>query len=144
MKRFKLISIAIMLLLTVELITATLSNASELPLKEVLPEDMSANVRAQLEKLHSSDTIERRNASLKLWELGKNAVPAVPFILLMLNDEDWRVRKDAIYALTLIGDDRAVKPLEKILSEDPSLDVRKAASIALRSLQTKIKGVCEF
>jgi len=48
--------------------------------------DAPAAVKEQVERLHSFDPVERRNAAQELGRMGEEAVPAVPSLIRALND----------------------------------------------------------
>lgn len=88
-----------------------------------------------LEALGVDDAeITRGMAIEKLGEL--KAKVAVDLLIKLLLDENswWMIREDSAQALGQIGDKRAVEPLEKVLTEDTSDSVRKAAAEALKKL----------
>jgi LysM repeat protein len=51
-----------------------------------MPSDAPAEVKAQIESLHSFDPVERRNAAQELGRMGERAAPAVPILIRALND----------------------------------------------------------
>ena len=138
----KLFSFTLLLFLSTTIINVPLcpaeSSAQDSTFKTI-PE----KVQAQIQRLQSEDRVERRNASLELWEMGKVAAHAVPYLIMMLENKDWYVRKDAIFALSIICDSRAEKPLINLRDKDPVPAIRKAAILALQSMKSKTKGACE-
>ena len=59
--------------------------------KSAMPEgrllsDAPAGVKEQIERLHSFDPVERRNAARELGSMGEEAAPAVPALIRALND----------------------------------------------------------
>jgi HEAT repeat protein len=60
---------------------------------------------------------------------------AVPCLLVLLDDEDWRVRTASARALGKIGDRRAAEPLIDALQGDVQADVRITAAKALGRLK---------
>ena len=59
--------------------------------------------------------------------------PAVDPLIETLNDEDWRVRGAAAWALGNLGDEKAIPALEKLL-DDESGFVKKGAQSAIDSI----------
>ena len=57
-------------------------------------------IQKLIEKLSDSDPITRRNAAGALRLHGSRAVPAIPALIRILDDEDPRVREEAERALT--------------------------------------------
>jgi HEAT repeat protein len=53
-----------------------------------------------------------------------------------LHDEKKQVRKQAAWALGNIGDERALRPLEKALSDEDE-SVRSAAELAIKAIRMK-------
>jgi HEAT repeat protein len=139
MKRYLVI---LTLIITINFLAFSLSYA-ELSTNVEIPEDLPDAVKERIAYLHSSDRIERRNAALELWEMGTPAAHAVPYLISLLSNEDWYVRKDAIFALGIICDIRAEEALKKLEAEDPVPAIRKAAAVALKSIKSKGKGGCE-
>jgi len=108
--------------------------------------DAPAGVKEQVEKLHSLDPVERRNAAWELGRMGEEAVQAVPSLIRALNDSaslDVRspeadglpssVAEAAMLALANIGAP-AVDPLIASLRND-SPGVRTMAVDALGRIQ---------
>ena len=120
--------------------------------KKNIPANVPADVRKQIEKLYSSDPIDRGYGVVHLGEMRKKAIPAVPFLIGILNDrtrllwssgatyirggkiisdgEPTSVRQEAVLALGKIGDARAVEPLCAAL-KDRSSNIRQHAASAL-------------
>jgi len=130
------------LLLLIGLCFSTLASA-ELIAKKPDFDDLPYDVKTLIEKLYSTDRIERRNATLELWDMGPSASYAVPHLIMMLQDDDWNVRKDAIFALSIICDKRSVEHLKRIMKEDPVPALRKAAELALKNMFKTQKGACD-
>jgi HEAT repeat protein len=61
----------------------------------------------------------------------------------LLSDKKKQVRKHSALALGLLGDDRALAPLEKIAGEDPDDKVKAAAALAVRMIRSKSGAVEE-
>jgi HEAT repeat protein len=68
-----------------------------------------------------------------LQSLGAEATAAIPHLLKILKDEDWRVRNDAILALRAIGstDKTVVKALMDTVKNKGPAQVRATAALAL-------------
>jgi HEAT repeat protein len=54
--------------------------------KEKIPSDVPVNVRNKIEGLYSSNPVERAYAAVHLGEMGNRAVPAIPFLIGILDD----------------------------------------------------------
>jgi HEAT repeat protein len=117
---------------------------SKIPIEDI-PENISPNIRAQIERLYSSDPVERGNAARALGRMGNKATPAVPFLIGTLQDRAALVRwwckigetffntspgEEAAGALGEIGDARAVEPLIAAL-KDKNSGIRYGAAGAL-------------
>jgi LysM repeat protein len=96
--------------------------------EEEEPSETPARVREQIERLHSFDPVERRNAAKELGKMGESAAAAVPFLIDLLNDNarlavkstegetsSSSVAEAAMLALVSIGG-AAVEPLITSLS----------------------------
>ncbi len=104
---------------------------ADLPAKETILKDISEkSVKEEIERLYSIDQDERLDAAYKLRVKKKQATPAVPFLIVLLKDEDVLVRNEAVKALNWIGDARSVEPLIETL-KDHSWMVRESAVYAL-------------
>lgn len=98
----------------------------------------SALAREPLRKLVTEDDFEfvRRFALVALVEtIGADAMPE---LLLAMEDDGAWVREDAATLLGRVGDDRALRPLQRA-TRDPDEDARKAAQAALQALIARIK-----
>ncbi|MFW6134325.1 MAG: HEAT repeat domain-containing protein [Elusimicrobiota bacterium] len=85
--------------------------------------------------LKSKDPIVRMN---EIQRLGNEcAKEAVPEIIKLLKDKSTGVRVNAVVALGKIGDERAIKPLKKLLKKDPSKAVRVMACQSLGQFNRK-------
>ncbi len=73
----------------------------------------------------------RREASTSLSRLGAEAVDP---LIAILNDEDWRVRGAAAWALGNLNDEKAIEPLEELL-EDESAFVSSGAKNAIANIK---------
>jgi len=57
--------------------------------KEKIPKNIPSDVRNEIEKLYSSDPVDRAYAAIDLGNMGKKATPAVPFLIGMLHDNEY-------------------------------------------------------
>lgn len=55
--------------------------------KENIPSDISSNVRKQIERLYSTESKERVEGAYYLGKMGAKAVPAIPFLIAILQDD---------------------------------------------------------
>jgi HEAT repeat protein len=94
------------------------------------------NFQALLNLLDLKDTDPNIPVAIVARALGvlKDA-RAVPRLLSLLHDKDWRVRKGSAGALGKIGDRRAAEPLIDALQRDVQPDVRSSAAEALGRLK---------
>ena len=83
--------------------------------------------------LRDNNKLVRREVSTALSRMGPLAVDP---LIDILDDEDWRVRGAAAWALGNLKDDVAIKPLEGLL-EDESGYVRAGAINAINSIKDK-------
>ncbi len=96
-----------------------------------LPEQLAALV----DGLYSEVPADRAYAASQLAELGPEAGPAAPFLIDVLKDANWQVRRQAAEALGAVGDLLAVDPLVEVLSDrDGDWSVRAAAARSLGQL----------
>ncbi len=72
----------------------------------------------------------RREASTSLSRMGE---PAVDPLIEILNDEDWKIRGAAAWALGNLGDEKAIPALEKLLDDESSF-VKQGAQSAINSI----------
>ncbi len=79
-------------------------------------------------KLRSKDAEERREAAVSL---GRSGGQAVSLLLIAMADEDWRVRKTAVEALTAIGGESVVTGLIEALKAEDNAGARNSAIEAL-------------
>lgn len=104
--------------------------------KSSIPAAIDADVKNEIERLYSSSSSKRENGAHNLGIIGKEAAPAVPFLIDMLKDKDEDVRVNAAIALGKIGDPRSVEPLIIALKdEDEDEEVRGPAAIALGDIK---------
>lgn len=81
--------------------------------------------------LRDNNKLVRREASTSLSRLGTEAVNP---LIAILDDEDWRVRGAAAWALGNLDDERAIEPLEALL-EDESAFVSSGAKNAIANIK---------
>lgn len=81
--------------------------------------------------LRDSNKLVRREASTSLSRLGSDAVDP---LIAILNDEDWRVRGAAAWALGNLNDEKAIEPLEALI-EDESAFVSSGAKNAIANIK---------
>lgn len=81
--------------------------------------------------LRDANKLVRREASTSLSRMGAEAVDP---LIEILNDEDWRVRGAAAWALGNLKDEKAIEPLEKLL-DDESGYVKRGAQNALATIK---------
>jgi hypothetical protein len=93
--------------------------------KEDIPSNIPADVREQIERLYSSDPAERAEGAYNLKEMGARAVPAIPFLIGMLGDDNTVEPPPVAWTLEKIGTS-AVAPLIEAL-KDKNLLVRRWA-----------------
>ncbi len=96
----------------------------------------SAAAAPLAEALKDEDANVRKAALTALIDIGSGADAAVPELTKALSDKDEEIRKDAAYVLAAIGSaaKSAMPVLAKAFGEDESLDVKKAAGIALKAI----------
>jgi LysM repeat protein len=122
------------------------------------PQETPAQVGEQMERLHSFDPVERRNAAMELGRMGEGAAAAVPSLVRLLNDSarlavrsaegeapPSSVAEAAMLALASIGD-AAVEPLIVSLgSEDPGVRTMAAEGLGRitdpRTIEPLIKAL---
>lgn len=102
--------------------------------KNNIPVDIDAGVKMEIERLYSSSSSKRENGAHNLGIIGKEAAPAVPFLIDMLKDKNEDVRVNVAIALGKIGDPRAVEPLIIVLKDEDE-EVRGPAAIALGNIK---------
>jgi hypothetical protein len=109
--------------------------------KEKIPSHIPADVRQQIERLYSSDAIERASASFWLRKMGAQAVPAIPFLIAILGDNtviegggpSTSPGEEAARTLITIGKP-AVQPLMTAL-KDEHLSIRRMAAWILGKMK---------
>lgn len=90
------------------------------------------SIDALILTLRDNNKLVRREASTALSRMGQIAVDP---LIEILDDEDWRVRGAAAWALGNLKDDVAIEPLEALL-EDESGYVRAGALNAINSIKS--------
>jgi len=90
-----------------------------------IPSETSRDVKAQVERLSSTDLGEQMGAQAELVKIGR---PAVLPLIATLTNQTLNVRLAAAQVLGDIGDDRAVEPIITAMKKE-DLDVRMAAPI---------------
>jgi len=87
---------------------------------------------------HDEDTSVRAWSAQAIGEIGLDAAPAVPALIVLLADPDEGSRNSACIALYGIGPAArdALPALRKAL-EDPSVDVRRFAQRAVERIQAR-------
>jgi len=83
------------------------------------------------ESLNSSDSTTRCRAVQTLGEF--TAEQALPYVLPMLEDSKWDVRREACRTAAHLGDDRAAEAVARLLTDEDWM-VREAAATALADL----------
>lgn len=79
-------SIRIMFSLTLFTMYGSIVIADPTIPKEKIPNNISINVRQQIENLYSSDPVKRAYAAVHLGNMGNKAAPSIPFLRSILND----------------------------------------------------------
>ncbi len=107
---------ALSVLITVISIGATGCYQPNIP-KGNIPPDVPIEIEEKIKGLYSWNPLKRRNSVVQLGQLGARAVPAVPFLISVLDDRIWlgwlgrtRTSEEAVKALVKIGKP-AVEPL---------------------------------
>lgn len=70
----------------INLVIAGLSYAQPKIPRENIPKGISFEVKQEIEKLYSSDALERAEAAIHLGDMGSKASMAIPFLMAMLDD----------------------------------------------------------
>ena len=91
------------------------------------------SINALILTLRDNNKLVRREASTALSRMGQLAVDP---LIEIVDDEDWRVRGAAAWALGNLKDDAAIEPLEALL-EDESGYVRAGAVNAINSIKNE-------
>lgn len=116
-----------------------------MPPKDQIPADIVGAMKRDIEKLYSSDALERANAAQRLGK--EQALPAVPFLIGMLDDNAKLSTNDLLRPLTTPGGEAAralimIGKTDVVISalKDKDLDVRINA---IRGLESVGKFVIE-
>lgn len=91
--------------------------------KQNIPQDISLDLRKNIEKLYSSDTLERGNAIIEIGYMGLDGLAAIPFLIEMFNDHTSLVWKVGI------ADNLPTSPSQ--LAESAFKDMGKSALMPL-------------
>lgn len=95
---FMRIKILILVVFTVSAISgcASFFYGPGLPKMNTIPQDISQDIRREIERLYSKKPLERAQAAIRLGEMGERAEDAIPFLIGILYDgrplyrpEDW-------------------------------------------------------
>jgi HEAT repeat protein len=128
MKRYKLIPI---FLLTAYMAATSISYAQPKIPKEKIPPGIPSDVRKQIEKLYSQNTLERGLAVYEIGGMKRHAVSAIPFLAGMLEDDaklQWEMQYNIVDRSTSTGEE-AARALAKIN--------RRAVEILVENLKNK-------
>jgi len=79
------------------------------------PKDDRLNIRTLINRLSDREKVVRAEAMHGLVAIGK---PAVPACIVLLQNDDWKVRYRAAEALGLLGDGEAYAPLIAALDDE--------------------------
>lgn len=79
------------------------------------PEDDRLNIQTLINRLSDREKVVRAEAMHGLVAIGK---PAVPACIVLLQNDDWKVRYRAAEALGLLGDGEAYAPLIAALDDE--------------------------
>jgi len=146
MKRTKAIVVALVVII---ILGARLTgDAQPIIPKENIPADIPTDVRQQIERLYSSDPLERASAAFWLRKMGERALPAIPFLIAILPEytephcsvvgcthPSHAVFPGEKAAETLIAfGPHAVEPLISAL-KDKNLDIRRVAASILGNIK---------
>ncbi len=111
--------------------------------RDSIPRDAPAEVRRGIEGLYSEDERARERAARQLGGLGEKATPAVPFLIGLLNEDDFHLGteispgQEAIGALVKIGKP-AVLPLIAVTADSKADPVaRQLAANILGAIKDK-------
>jgi len=116
------------------IIMTTASLHAKLTPKDDIPKDMPAVVKTQVERFYATDNNERIAAAKQLKELGDEALTAVPYLIMMLDDENMIVRREIVYTLRALKAVSALKPLKEVMENDPVDAVKRAARMAIDAI----------
>ncbi|NQU25124.1 MAG: HEAT repeat domain-containing protein [Candidatus Nealsonbacteria bacterium] len=131
-----------------EFVEAVLDSGSEFRsaghqgLRRIGPKGAEAALPRLLDALHGSNSAKCR-AIEGLGHLGPVAAPAVPQLVPLLEDDDWRVRSAAATTLGWLQEPAldARDPLEDMKENDPHPEVREAADLAFKRIDLHAKSL---
>ncbi|HHT9120077.1 MAG TPA: HEAT repeat domain-containing protein [Candidatus Hypogeohydataceae bacterium YC41] len=116
------------------------------PIPKSIPSDIPSDVRAQIERLYSSDPVERGYGAHELGEMGTRAVPAIPYLVQIIEDNSslqWNPEGgytspgvEAVRALGKIGGP-AIEPLIATLKNTDVYVRREAAETLGKSKDSR-------
>jgi HEAT repeat protein len=124
------------------------ANAQPSISKDMIPKNISENLKHLIEKLYDGDPIARAEACMSIGATGKKALPAMPFLIAMLGDNysltygttlNYKFTSpggEAAIALAQLGEE-AVAPLIAVLRNN-SATGRDQAARALGILKSKL------
>jgi hypothetical protein len=113
--------------------------------RENIPPHIPADVRQQIERLYSSDPMERASAAFWLRKMGDKAIPSIPFLIAILPEITQSVcsvsgcefapfpGEEAARTLIALGEP-AVEPLAAAL-KDENLGIRRMAASTLGNIK---------
>jgi HEAT repeat protein len=110
-----------------------------LPPKEELPKDMSAELRAQVEKLYEENVLTRSKAISEIHNMGEEALPAMPILLIVLKDENWILRKKVITYFSYFADEKVIDTLQEVHDGEINPPVKRAARLAIAEIKKRLK-----
>jgi len=132
----KTIRIILVLLVGISVMGIGLSYAQPRIPKESIPIDIPSDMKTYIERLYSSDPIERSNSVYYLGQMGERAVPAIPYLKGILHDNTLIERTvaggtcvvplgmEAAIALSEIGGPGVKALIAALKDEDQSVQVR--------------------
>jgi HEAT repeat protein len=105
--------------------------------QDKIPSNVASGLEKQIEKLYSENPLERQRAAIKIGEYGKEAEPAIPFLVELLADSNYCPEPGVIYNHTPLVYETvnwaiiqtgtaSVKPLIDALSSSSPLARRNA------------------
>ena len=138
MKMLKTFS-ALSVVISVISIGATGCYQPDIPKENILP-DVAIEIEEKIKELYSWNPLKRRNAVVQLGQMNARAIPAIPFLISVLDDRIWlgwlgltRTNEEAAKALVKIGEP-AVEPLISSL-KGTNWRIRVRAALALGEIK---------
>ena len=138
MKMLKTFS-ALSVVITVISIGATGCYQPDIPKENILP-DVAIEIEEKIKELYSWNPLKRRNAVVQRGQMNARAIPAIPFLISVLDDRIWlgwlgltRTNEEAAKALVRIGEP-AVEPLISSL-KGTNWRIRVRAALALGEIK---------